>query len=76
MEEEEQQEAQSDKENSCYLAALTLCCVVVRRCVACGDVHGDATTSNIRVIYMVREICCPCEKRGRKHGEMLVEIHV
>ena len=32
-------------------AALTLCCVVVRRCVARGDVHGDATTSNI---YMVR----------------------
>ena len=24
-------------------AALTCCCVVVRRCVARGDVHGDAT---------------------------------
>ena len=30
-------------------AALTLCCVVVRRCVARGDVHGDATTSNIYI---------------------------
>ena len=28
-------------------AALSVCCVVVRRCVARGDVHGDATTSNI-----------------------------
>ena len=57
---EKEQEALSDVRNS--MAAR------VRRCVDRGHVHGDATSD----IYLVREICCPCEKReGRKHGEML-----
>ena len=42
-------------------AALTLCCVVVRRCVARGDVHGDATASNIECAGS----CQPYEK-GRR----------